>query len=120
MLKQSSPEAKANRVEEVRDTAPLPQNTASAPDAKRSPIDLYTDDLIEKLDRLYDELRDSPHRVAFVDALTWRLAKIAFTCGPYAAGDIVRQYGRHLANIASHDSARREAEAAKAAGRLPQ
>ena len=56
----------------------------------------------------------------FVWVATWHLAVIAHSFGNRATADILQQLATHMDQIADIEAARREADEAKAAGRLPQ
>ena len=74
---------------------------------------------VEAMNALLEDARKRKAVNVFTDVAAWKLAVVAFQCGPHAAGDILRRFGAHLGTLAEADDAQREADAAKEAGRLP-
>lgn len=79
---------------------------------------------LEELDRRYAAvmdalLDDAKARGAlrvFTDAVTWKLAVVAYQYGPAAVADIMRKFGAHMDSIVESMNAQSEANAAKQAG----
>jgi hypothetical protein len=74
---------------------------------------------VEQMNALADDANDRGMLPLLVGVATWKLAAIASACGPVAAGDVVRQLGNHMHAIAVRERAQREADKARAEGRLP-
>lgn len=79
---------------------------------------------LEELDRRYVAVMDAllvdarargAVRV-FTDAVTWKLAVVAYQYGPDAVADVLRRLGSHMGNIVENMAAQSEANAAKEAG----
>ena len=79
---------------------------------------------LDELDRRYVAvmdalLVDAQARGAvrvFTDAVTWKLAVVAYQYGPDAVADVLRKLGGHMGNIVENMAAQSEANAAKEAG----
>ena len=89
-------------------------------DSPSAPPALPEDELDRRYVAVMDSLlADAQARGAvrvFTDAVTWKLAVVAYQYGPDAVADIMRKLGGHLGSIAERMAAQREANAAKEAG----
>lgn len=69
---------------------------------------------------LFAEAYEQRHTEAFVDVLTWTLARVIVGLDkPWVTGDILRRIGNYSCRIAESNRAQAEAKAAKEEGRLP-
>jgi hypothetical protein len=91
---------------------------------EREPASPLTED--ELRERLVEQMnamaRDADKRdmlPVFVQVATWKLAAIGHRCGPIATGDILRQLGWQLTAMEERAQAQREADEARAQGRMP-
>ena len=75
---------------------------------------------LEQMGALLDEAKRSELPRSFVWVTTWQLATVVHAYGKRALTDILRQLSSHVDYIEEREAAQREAEEAKAAGRLPQ
>jgi hypothetical protein len=73
-----------------------------------------------EMEALLNEGESANLAATFVRAATLQLARVVQLYGKRAMTDILRQLGAHIDRLEEIDLARREAEEAKAAGRLPQ
>ena len=69
---------------------------------------------------LLDDANRNRLAPTFVLAATWHLAAVVHEFGKRAMTDILRQLAMHVEQMDDVERARREAEQAKAEGRLPQ
>jgi hypothetical protein len=74
---------------------------------------------VEQMNMLLEDANQRGALSVFTDVLKWKLAVLAYGCGPAAAGDILARLGGHLCTLADIDKAQREAEEARKSGRLP-
>jgi len=75
---------------------------------------------VAQIGALLDEANRHNLKPTFVWVATWHLATVMHACGPRAVADVMANLGGHLRTIVDREIAEREAEEAKAAGRLPQ
>jgi hypothetical protein len=69
---------------------------------------------------LLAEAYEQRHTEAFVDVLTWTLARvIVYIDKPWVTGDILRRVGNYTCRIAESNRAQEESQAAKDEGRAP-
>ena len=83
-----------------------------------SPVELEKR-YVEVMNALMTDAREHSAMHVFSDVVTWKIAVVAFHCGPHAAGDILRRIGAHMGHLAEVADAEREAEDAKKAGMQP-
>ncbi len=102
----------------------IPKQQAAVPAAPKVPAPVSARELearyVEQINAMVDDATGRRMLQVFVDVAAWKLASIAYDSGPAAAGDVIRRLGFHLQQFALRDHAERQAEAAKAQGRLPQ
>lgn len=96
------------------------QDQAAMPALAPTKKDELRSRLVGQINAMADDANDNFLLAVFVEVAAWKLAAIAHRCGPIAAGDVIRQLGNHLYAIADRAEAQREADEAKAQGRLPQ
>ena len=101
-----------------------PKQQAEAPAAANAPAPLSKEEFRHKCIAAMEALREQGKRAdlaaVFVRVATWELAKIVDAYGKRALTDVLHQFAAHLDHLDDLDRARREADEAKAAGRLPQ
>lgn len=87
---------------------------ASAP---KVPLDELDRRYVAVMDALLVDAQARDAVRVFADAVTWKLAVVAYQYGPEAVADILRKLGGHMGNIAENLAAQSEANAAQEAGR---
>jgi hypothetical protein len=97
---------------------PTEKTLATAPRPKVSREE-FEKKCLEQIGALLTEADNANLNRSFVWAATWHLARVMHACGPAAAADILSKLGAHLDDIHAKKQAEREAEEAKAKGRLP-
>jgi hypothetical protein len=74
---------------------------------------------VEQMNALLADADEQDALVVFAEVVTWKLAVLAYRCGPAATEDMLRRFGGHLQTLAQQERAQREAEEARKQGRLP-
>ena len=108
------------RSESKDESTPISLKIADSPppEASISPAELEKR-YVEVMNALMTDAQENSAMHVFSDVVTWKLAVVAFHCGPHAAGDILRRIGAHMGHLAEVADAEREAEEAKKVGRQP-
>lgn len=91
---------------------------------EREATDALTEDelrerLVEKMNAMADDASKRAMLAVYVQVAAWKLAAIGHCCGPIATGDILQQFGWHMAAFEESARAQREADAARAQGQQP-
>ena len=107
LLELEKPKQRADRTEAANAPAPLLK-------------EVFERKCFVEMDALRDEGESADLAAIFVRVATWELAKVVQAHGKRAMTHILRELGAHIDHLEEIELAGREAEKAKAAGRLPQ
>ena len=101
-----------------------PKQQAEAPAAATAPAPLSKEAFerrcLVEMEALRAEGKGAELAAVFVRVAAWELAKVVDDHGKRAMTDVLRQLAANVDHLDDLDRARREADEARAAGRLPQ
>lgn len=101
---------------------PKQQVESPEPAEVRAPLskEAFEHKCITAMEGLREQGKRADLAAIFVRVATWELAKIVDAYGKCAMADVLHQFAAHLDYMDDLERARREADEAKAKGRLPQ
>lgn len=74
---------------------------------------------LDALHDLVEEAAGAGRLHLLADVLAWTFARLAINCGPAATADLLAKVGKYMGALEEQNRAKRELEAAREEGRLP-